>query len=100
MTTKPEHSPKVDRTSPLVLLVDDDADSRELYAEYLSSIAGFEVREAADGEQAVNVARELVPDVIVMDMTLPVLDGRGAMRALRADERTRAIPMVALTGRA
>jgi CheY-like chemotaxis protein len=100
MTTKPEHSPKVDRASALVLLVDDDADSRELYAEYLSSIAGFEVMEAADGRQAVDLTRERAPDVVVMDMTLPILDGRGAMQAIRGDEKTRATPIIALTGRA
>jgi two-component system cell cycle response regulator DivK len=83
---------------PLVLLVDDDADSRALYGEYLTAVAGFRVAEAADGRQGVDMAGALLPAVIVMDLSLPVLDGRGAMRALRDDPRTSAIPIVALTG--
>lgn len=97
----PPHLPPEppDRT-PLVLLVDDDADSRVLYAEYLASVAGFQVAEAADGEQAVEMAAALLPQVIVMDLSLPVLDGREAMQALRRDPRTSEIPIVALTGHA
>ena len=83
---------------PLLLLVDDDEDSRFLYAHYLTSVAGFEIAEAADGQEGVTKAAELTPDVIVMDLTLPVLDGWAALHALRQSERTRAIPVVALTG--
>jgi CheY-like chemotaxis protein len=85
---------------PLILLVDDDADSRGLYGEYLSAVAGFRIAEAADGKQGVDMATLLLPAVIVMDLSLPVLDGREAMRALREDARTSAIPIVALTGHA
>ena len=91
-------TPHVSSLAPLVLLVDDDEDSRGLYAEYLTSTVGYRVAEAADGRQAVEAAGELGPDVIVMDLTLPVLDGREAMLALRADPKTSAIPIVALDG--
>jgi two-component system cell cycle response regulator DivK len=86
--------------SKLVLLVDDDTDSRFLYAQYLTSVAGYRVVEAADGRQAIDLASELRPDVIVMDLSLPVIDGWDAMRALRSDDRTRLIPIVLLTGHA
>jgi two-component system cell cycle response regulator DivK len=92
-------TPHVSSLAPLVLLVDDDEASRGLYAEYLTSVSGYRVAEAADGKQGVELATEIEPEVIVMDMTLPVLDGRGAMLALRGDPRTHAIPIVALTGR-
>ena len=77
----------------LVLLVDDCQDTRELYAEYLE-LSGFDVKEADDGIVAIDEAVRVRPDVIVMDMSLPKLDGREAARQLRADERTRSIPLV------
>jgi len=80
------------------LLVDDDEDSRFLYSHYLTSVAGFDVAEAADGREGVTKAAELSPAVIVMDLTLPVMDGWAALHAIRQDARTRAIPVVALTG--
>ncbi len=83
---------------PLVLLVDDDEDSRVLYAEYLTSVSGYRVAEAADGRRAIEMAAALAPAVIVMDMSLPVVDGREAMRSLRRDAKTSDIPIVALTG--
>ena len=85
-------------SAPLVLLVDDDEDSRFLYAEYLTSVGGYRIAEAADGKQGVDMAVALKPDVIVMDVSLPVLDGREARRSLRNDARTSTIPVVALTG--
>lgn len=87
------------RKSPLVLVVDDFEDNRAMYAEYLS-YSGYEVQQACDGEQAVRMAREFLPDVVVMDLSLPVLDGWEATRRLKADARTRAIPVIALTGHA
>ena len=74
-----------------MLLVDDCQDTRELYAEYLE-LSGFDVKEAEDGIVAIDEAVRVRPDVIVMDMSLPKMDGREAARQLRADERTRAIP--------
>jgi two-component system cell cycle response regulator DivK len=84
---------------PLVLLEDDYSDAREMYAEYLT-ISGFDVAEAHDGLEAVAKAAELLPDVILMDMALPGLDGWEATRRLKRNPRTREIPVVALTGHA
>ncbi len=87
-----------DSAVPLVLLVDDDEDSRFLYTHYLTASAGYRVAEAADGRQGIELAASLQPAVIVMDLTLPVMDGWEALRALKRDPRTQAIPVVALTG--
>jgi two-component system, cell cycle response regulator DivK len=84
---------------PLVLVVDDYQDAREMYAEYLS-FSGFRVAEAANGLEALEKAFELRPDVILMDLSLPGLDGWAATRQLKTDDRTRDIPVVALTGHA
>jgi two-component system, cell cycle response regulator DivK len=85
------------RERRLVLLVDDCRDTRELYAEYLE-LSGFDVKEADDGIVAISEAVRVHPDIIVMDMSLPRLDGRGAAQQLRADERTRRIPLVLISG--
>jgi CheY-like chemotaxis protein len=87
------------RTKPLVLVVDDFEDNRTMYAVYLT-YSGYDVVEAADGREAVEVATRRMPDVIVMDLTLPVMDGWEATRRLKRDERTRSIPIIALTGHA
>jgi CheY-like chemotaxis protein len=84
---------------PLVLVVDDYADAREMYAESLLVI-GCRVEEASNGVEAVDKARTLRPDVILMDLSLPGIDGWEATRRLKADDRTRHIPVVALTGHA
>jgi len=80
-----------------ILLVDDFDDSRQMYAEFLTS-SGFDVLEAADGVGAIAKALEHRPSVVVMDLSLPVLDGREATRRLKADPRTSHIPIIALTG--
>ena len=84
---------------PRVLLVDDYPDAREMYAEYLD-FSGFEVVEAANGMEALQRAAETGPDIILMDLSLPVMDGWEATRRLKADTRTSHIPVVALTGHA
>jgi two-component system, cell cycle response regulator DivK len=83
----------------LVLVVDDFHDNREMYTQYLS-FAGYRVAEAVDGEDALSKARGLLPDVIVMDLSLPRLDGWEATRRLKKDPLTAAIPVIALTGHA
>ena len=93
----PEQSQSEPRARRVVLLVDDCRDTRELYAEYLE-LSGFDVKEAEDGIVAIDEAVRVRPDVIVMDMSLPRLDGREAARQLRADERTRGIPVVMISG--
>ena len=84
---------------PLILVVDDYQDAREMYAEYLQ-YSGFRVAEARNGNEAVAQARSLRPDLILMDLSLPGMDGWEATRVLKADEATRHIPIVALTGHA
>ena len=82
---------------PLILVVDDYEDAREMYAEYLR-FCGFRVAEARNGNEALEQAFTLMPDLILMDLSLPGMDGWEATRQLKADERTRNIPVVALTG--
>ncbi len=84
---------------PTVLLVDDYPDAREMYSEYLQ-FSGFDVVEAANGMEALERAVDATPDIILMDLSLPVMDGWEATRRLKADERTAEIPVVALTGHA
>ena len=84
---------------PLILVVDDYADAREMYAEYLQ-FCGFRVAEARNGNEALEQAFTLMPDLILMDLSLPGMDGWEATRQLKADARTRHIPVVALTGHA
>lgn len=85
--------------APLVLVVDDVAHGREIFAEYLE-FRGFRVATAADGQEAIDQAFELLPDVILMDLSLPRVDGWEATRRLKQDERTRDIPIIALTAHA
>lgn len=87
------------RVQPLVLVVEDYSDAREMYAAYLQ-FSGFEVAEATNGVEAVEMAETLMPDIILMDLALPRMDGWEAARRLKANEDTRHIPIVALTGHA
>ena len=84
---------------PLVLVVEDYQDAREMYAAYLQ-FSGFRVAEATNGLEAIEKTLELCPDIILMDLALPKMDGWEATRRLKMDERTRHIPVVALTGHA
>ncbi|HWE24670.1 MAG TPA: response regulator [Myxococcales bacterium] len=84
---------------PLVLVVDDFQDNREMYAEFLA-YQGFRVIQAANGLEALDQAFTNRPDIIIMDLSLPVMDGWEATRRLKADTRTHGIPVVALTGHA
>ena len=83
---------------PLVLLVDDSVDNRTMYAEYLTFV-GFDVIEAGDGASGVAYARAHLPAAVVMDLTLPVLDGYEATRLLRGDPTTKDTVVLALSGR-
>lgn len=85
--------------APLVLIVDDNADAREMYAIYLEH-AGFRAAQAADGVTAIDLARGQRPDVILMDATMPRLDGWEAARRLKSDADTRNIPLIMLTAHA
>jgi two-component system cell cycle response regulator DivK len=81
---------------PLVLIVDDNEKNRKLAAAVLSA-AGFETLEAGTGTDGVALAAERAPDVILMDLRLPDMDGAEAARTLGADERTARIPIVAMS---
>jgi CheY-like chemotaxis protein len=86
-------------TAPLVLIVDDVEDTRMLYAETLAE-AGFRVAEAFDGEHGLFKVGALTPSLIVMDISMPTLDGVEATRRLKADPGTATIPIVILSGHA
>jgi two-component system cell cycle response regulator DivK len=85
--------------APLVLVVDDVEHGRDICSEYLE-FRGFRVATAADGLEALAKAFELLPDVILMDLSLPGIDGWEATRRLKQDDRTRRIPVIALTAHA
>jgi two-component system, cell cycle response regulator DivK len=84
---------------PLVLIVDDYDDNREMYSSYLE-FAGLRVAEAVNGKEALSKTHELMPDLIVMDLSLPGIDGWQATRAIKQDPHTRDILVLALTGHA
>jgi two-component system, cell cycle response regulator DivK len=92
-------TPVGDALAPLVLVVEDYPDAREMYAEYLR-FSGFRVAEARNGEEALTRARQDVPDIVLMDLALPLMDGWEATRRLKSDPRTAHTLVVALTGHA
>jgi CheY-like chemotaxis protein len=87
------------RRQQVVLIVDDLVDQRELYAGYLVYL-GYHVEEASSGVEGIAKAIELQPDLIIMDLAMPGLDGFDATRVLKAVSLTKAIPVVALTAHA
>ena len=84
---------------PKVLLVEDNEENRDGLSRHLRR-KGFEVLVAADGRQGIDVARAEAPDLILIDMSLPVLDGWEATRQLKAGAATGRIPVIALTAHA
>ena len=84
---------------PKILLVEDNEMNRDMLSRRLIK-AGFEMVIAVDGEQAVDLARSEAPDLILMDISLPGLDGWEATRLLKAMPETRSIPIIALTAHA
>jgi two-component system, cell cycle response regulator DivK len=84
---------------PTVLIVDDYPDACEMYAAYLE-IAGFRPLKANNGYEALRLAVEELPDVILMDLGLPGIDGFEVTKRLKNDARTRHIPVIALTAHA
>jgi PAS domain S-box-containing protein len=81
-----------------ILLADDNADMREYVRRLLSG--QYEVEAVADGEAALNAARESAPDLVLTDVMMPNLDGLGLLRELRADERLKTVPVILLSARA
>lgn len=94
---RPETSPDDDRWAPTVLVCEDDAATRAVIEELLRS-HGYRVVGAASGEEALDLARRETPDAVLMDLTLPGLDGWSTVAALGADERTRDVPVVIVSG--
>lgn len=82
-----------------ILLVEDNETNREMLTRRLER-RGFEVINAVDGENAIAVAQAARPDLILMDMNLPVVDGLTATKSLKASPETSAIPIIALTAHA
>jgi CheY-like chemotaxis protein len=79
-----------------ILIADDYEDNLELLRLILS-VAGYHIREARDGRECVMRAAEEPPDILLVDLSMPVLDGWGVLAEMRADERTRLVPCVAVT---
>lgn len=80
----------------LILIVDDNGQNRKLARDVLQ-FAGFRTLEAGGGGEGVSLALEHHPDLVLMDIRMPDMNGTEALRLLRDDERTAAIPIVALT---
>jgi len=87
------------RQMPTILIAEDYDDNRELLRLVLSA-AGYDVREARNGHECVKVARENPPDLVMVDLSMPELDGWGAFHALKSDPVTATIPCVAVTAQA
>ena len=84
-------------TGPTILVAEDNADQRSLYVELLSGV-GYQVLEAADGEEAVEIARRSQPGLVLMDVTMPGTSGWNAVRTLKQDPATHLIPIIVVTG--
>ena len=82
-----------------ILLVEDQEMNRDMLSRRLKK-RGYDVSIAVDGAEGVDKARSEAPDLILMDMSLPVMDGWEATRTLKADDATRGIPVIALTAHA
>ena len=95
---RPCESGRLPKSSALlVLVVDDSPDNREMYVQYLE-LSGYRTVEAGDGVAAVQTARREMPDAVIMDLTLPLMDGWEAARLLKAEPDTAAIPLIAISG--
>ncbi len=91
-------SAATERERPVVLAADDDADIREL-VKFRLERAGYEVVSASDGEEALQRAVELQPDLAVLDVMMPKMNGYEVTQEIRRSEATRAIPVILLTAR-
>ena len=79
-----------------ILAVDDQEDNRQILRDRLTA-AGYEITEAVDGEEAVKIAEAMVPDLILMDIQLPGIDGYEATRRIKSNPLLKAIPVIAVT---
>jgi CheY-like chemotaxis protein len=85
-----------DKSCHVILVVDDNESTREILNLFLSR-GGYDVIEACDGLEAVKVATSECPDLIIMDLSMPVMDGFGAVRLLREVPEVREVPVIACT---
>ncbi len=104
MAAPPQATPQVvglqvEGANLCVLVVDDNTDNRTLIRDILEPI-GFEVREAANGKDAIEAFHEFTPHAVLMDMRMPVMDGYEAVRRIKASEQSTGIPLVAVTASA
>lgn len=79
-----------------ILIVEDNEKNLKLFKVIVESL-GYETLSAVNGEEGIRIAKEHIPDLIVMDIQMPIMDGMSAMRVLRSDERAKDIPVIALT---
>jgi len=86
-----------DGEHPLVLIVEDEPDNREIMKTVVEELLGMRSVLAKDGETALRLAATLKPAVVVMDLMMPVLDGFGAIRRLKSQPETEAIPVIAIS---
>lgn len=87
------------RAQPLILVVEDNDTIRNAFSILLGE-SGYEVAQAASGAEALDRSRSLLPDLVLMDLGLPDVNGLEVTRQMKADKDTRDIPIIALTGRA
>jgi two-component system cell cycle response regulator DivK len=93
----PARSDATDSLSRTILIVEDDRETRQFYSDAFAR-SGFQIDQAHNGHQALEKALKSPPDLIVTDIAVPGIDGIELCRRLRADARTRAIPLLAITG--
>lgn len=86
--------------SQATILVVEDNDMNMQLAEYLLEEGGFAILKASSGEEALELTRRVLPDLILMDLHLPVLDGLSVVRRMKSEPRTRQVPILALTAHA
>jgi CheY-like chemotaxis protein len=89
--------PDTASSGPTILVAEDNADQRSLYVALLTGV-GYRVLEAADGAEAVEIARRSQPGLVLMDVTMPGTSGWNAVRTLKQDPETHMIPIIVVTG--
>ena len=89
--------PDTASSGPTILVAEDNADQRSLYVALLTGV-GYRVLEAADGAEAVEIARRSQPGLVLMDVTMPGTSGWNAVRTLKQDPQTHMIPIIVVTG--